>query len=70
MLRPFDLVFLTDGRGNAFEVALINTLDRSGSAMVPRKVGRDLSRLQHVIVRDSRGHIVLTGSLAPAPPAG
>jgi hypothetical protein len=64
------LVFLTDGRGNAFEVARINGLDRAGGTMVARKVGRDLSRLQHVIVRDARGRIVLTGSLAPAPPAG
>jgi hypothetical protein len=64
------LVFLTDGRGNAFEVARINGLDRGGGAMEARTVARNLSRFDRVIVRDARGHIVLTGSLAPAPPAG
>ena len=64
------LVFLTDGRGDAFEVARINRLDRDGGTMVVRVVGRDLSRFQRMIVRDAKGRIVLAGSLAPAPPAG
>jgi hypothetical protein len=64
------LVFLTDGRGNAFEVARINSLDRGGGAMEARTVGRNLSRFERVIVRDARGRIVLSGSLAPATPSG
>jgi len=62
------LVFLTDPRGNAFEVVRINKLDRDGGAMRASIVSRNLSRYQRMIVRDARGRIVLSGTLAPAPP--
>jgi hypothetical protein len=64
------LVFLTDRRGDAYEVARINKLDRDGGAMVARTVGRNVSPLQRIVVRDARGHIALSGTLAPAPSAG
>jgi len=64
------LVFLTDARGNAFEVVRIDKLDRDGGAMQASVVGRNLSRYQRMIVRDAKGHVVLSGSLAPASPAG
>jgi anti-sigma factor RsiW len=64
------LVFLTDARGDAFEVVRINKLDRDGGAMVARFVAHDVGRLHHMIVRDARGRIVLAGSLAPADSAG
>jgi hypothetical protein len=68
-LSPY-LVFLTDGHGDAFEIARIDKLDKDGGAMVARIVGRDLSRLETMIVRNAKGRIVLSGSLAPAAPAG
>jgi predicted anti-sigma-YlaC factor YlaD len=64
------LVFLTDSRGNAFEVVRINRLDRDGGTMRASVVGRNLSRYERMIVRDARGRIVLSGTLAPAPPTG
>jgi hypothetical protein len=64
------LVFLTDARGDAFEVVRINKLDRDGGAMVARFVAHDVGRLHHMIVRDASGRIVLAGSLAPADSAG
>jgi hypothetical protein len=64
------LVFLMDARGDAFEVVRINKLDRDGGAMVARFVAHDVGRLEHMIVRDANGRIVLAGSLAPAASAG
>jgi len=64
------LVFLTDARGDAFEVARLNKLDRDGGAMVARFVAHDVGRLHHMIVRDASGRIVLAGSLAPSDAAG
>jgi hypothetical protein len=63
------LVFLTDARGNAFEVVRINRLDRDGGAMRASFVARNLSRYERMIVRDARGRIIMAGTLAPAPPA-
>jgi anti-sigma factor RsiW len=64
------LVFLTDGRGDAFEVVRIAKLDRDGGAMRASLVGRNIGRLEHMIVREAKGRIVLAGSLAPAESAG
>lgn len=64
------LVFLTDPRGNAFEVARISTLDRDGGAMKASVVGRNLARYERMIVRDATGKIVLSGTLAPVTTTG
>ena len=64
------LVFLVDTRGNAFEVARINRLDRDGGTMVAGTAARNLSRYDRMIVRNASGRIVLSGSLAPASQSG
>jgi len=64
------LVFLVDGRGNAFEVSRINRLDRDGGTMVAGTAARNLSRFDRMIVRNAGGRIVLSGSLAPASQSG
>lgn len=64
------LVFLTDGNGNAYEVVRINKLDRDGGAMVASYVAHDIGKLERMIVRDAKGRVVLSGSLAPAASAG
>jgi hypothetical protein len=64
------LVFLTDARGNAFEVARITALDKDGGAMKAAVVGRNLARYERMIVRDARDRIVLSGTLAPASTTG
>jgi hypothetical protein len=62
-------VTLQDRYGAVLSVGTVRKLDNQGSGFVWREFGTNLRRFVYVLVRDSSGRIVLTGTIEPNPTA-
>jgi predicted anti-sigma-YlaC factor YlaD len=58
-------VSVSDTKGHVFDVGEIKRFDSDGGAQIARIVGGSLKGFIDVEIRDTKGHLVLRGTLAP-----
>jgi hypothetical protein len=59
---------LQDGAGHTLTVGKIGDLDSGGSGQVARRLRHDLTSFTQVVVTDSSGDVVLSGTMGPQQP--